>query len=88
MNDSKHTPGPWEHDGGATGWVGVRAPYKMVASVYGDRDDCKSDDRMVANARLIAAAPEMYEALAAARQQVVTFGGDVIDAALAKAEGR
>ena len=35
----------------------------MVASIYGDDPDCKPDDRMLANARLIAAAPDLLLAL-------------------------
>jgi len=52
----KHTPGPWTNSGGtiesADGW--------HVASVHGNGGD------QLANARLIAAAPEMLELLEAA----------------------
>ena len=64
---SKHTAGPWEaaHDGMAVlsttalknGDVG------LVASVYGNDPTCKADDVMRANARLIAASPELLDAL-------------------------
>ncbi|MCO5092635.1 hypothetical protein [Bosea sp. (in: a-proteobacteria)] len=39
-----------------------------------------SREEAEANARLIAAGPQMFEALKAARQQVVTLGGEVIEA--------
>lgn len=57
------TPGPWVVLNPETGSVGSKRPYKMTASVYGDHEDCEPDERMIANARLIAAAPELLEAL-------------------------
>lgn len=61
--DTKHTPGPWTILSEKTGSVGSDAPYKMTASVYGDHEECEPDGRMLANARLIAAAPELLESL-------------------------
>lgn len=55
---AKHTPGPWDALS-----FGVFAQDVLVASVYGDDPDCRPDDRMWANARLIAAAPELLDAL-------------------------
>ena len=55
--EQKHTPGPWTHN-----TTSVWADQKMVAAVYGDDPNCKPDERMKANARLIAAAPELLEA--------------------------
>jgi hypothetical protein len=69
MTDSKHTPGPWTgvlHGEMRTGWR--ISPYDRlsdpvpVAHVYGHRDNEES----CANARLIAAAPALLEALEAA----------------------
>lgn len=57
----KHTPGPWR-TGGLSGGA-VFSGEKMVAAVYGDDRECNVDKRMQANARLIAAAPELLEAL-------------------------
>ena len=63
---AKHTPGPWKIGRGSTGrgrapTIEVRAPHESgvdqcVATVTGIAVG-------TANARLIAAAPEMYEAL-------------------------
>lgn len=57
---TKHTEGHWSHNVSAV-WAGE----KMVAAVYGDDPDCKHDARMKANARLIAAAPELLDVLKA-----------------------
>ena len=64
MADPKFTPGPWETD----------APYDFVTQVWGrggkvqvaDLDipgDSLCSEEQEANAHLIAAAPELYEAL-------------------------
>ena len=58
---SKHTPGPWyavEHTKG----VIITGQGKQIADVYDHRKT------RFANARLIAAAPEMYGALKATRK--------------------
>jgi len=92
---SKHTPGPWkvEHRG-----------YKYIVSKSRDgyitRDVCRMDGSTMAafaqeaNARLIAAAPELLEALKDALQLLEVYGGDFEEAtrnqaraAIAKAEG-
>ena len=64
----QHTPGPWFR-GHFTGSVklGSKDRHKLIASVYGDDPSCMPDDRMYANARLIAAAPDLLEALNKAR---------------------
>jgi len=80
---NEHTPGPWESpgtDGGArVVCATIRGKRRTVAHVYGDAD-----------ARLIAAAPAMLEAL----RMVVAHGGALtgedwttICAAIATAEG-
>lgn len=94
----KHTPGPWSL--GSTGWyvqhdeayeqtsqgvVGSNGtPICEVVSI--EYDDTEID----ANARLIAAAPELLEALKDARFALYGSGpgNPKIDAAIAKAEGR
>ena len=93
---SKHTPGPWraekhpQHD-----HVHCSELWMIIA---GEPDDCSDAEiaqviayEAEANARLIAAAPDMLEALKEARALLRGCIGeaiDRIDAALAKAEGR
>lgn len=93
MSESKHTPGPWYHRS-PTGFVGTVADSIMVASVYGDDPNCREDGRQIANARLIAAAPEMLEALQAFEAHYPLGVNPFLDdafrsarAAIAKAEG-
>jgi hypothetical protein len=95
------TPGPWTviepHKHGD--FYGAGAAYKItradsdprdwsVAQLYANIPESK------ANARLIAAAPDMYEALKKARVAIATWSPapdeplQEIDAAIAKAEGR
>lgn len=68
-NDSKQafTPGPWSFD---SDWYRIPtilgANGKIVASV--EKDKREATPERAANARLIAAAPEMYEALKKAEQ--------------------
>lgn len=61
MSDTKFTAGPWSEIS-ESGFVRNMDGHP-VASVYGDDPECHPDDRMWANANLIAAAPELYEAL-------------------------
>lgn len=84
-----HTPGPWvigkqDHDVVMVDTTSGTA----ICDVYGD-----SDDRP-ANARLIAAAPDLLEALEAAHGYLVMMGTDHADnirgvcrAAIAKVKG-
>lgn len=55
---SKHTPGPWSV-GGSTEYINQLRIEPTIGIVFGAGDEIK------ANARLIAAAPEMLEALEA-----------------------
>lgn len=75
---SNHTPGPWRTNGGDDVWIGdARCIY------VGDEDD----------ARLIAAAPDLLEALCKLTQLYDSFDGPRgpcrirADAAIAKATG-
>lgn len=91
MTDTQHTPGPWRAEWvpkGQRPWVGRIAEGRWAALACG-----KTDEEAEANARLIAAAPELLAAL----QAVADYwaGGDVpadIDAAMraaiAKATGQ
>lgn len=93
MSAPKHTPGPWTNSPPRVSLDGdcfVYGPEGLaIARVYGV---CPRDtDAREANARLIAAAPELYEALKYTHEFmrgafVGPFPG--IEAALAKAEGR
>ena len=96
---SKHTPGPWktvarnypiadtgDYDGC---WeVLTGDPKKPIVQIWGDSDEDE------ANARLIAAAPDLLEALKDTLQLLEVYCGDFEEgtrkqarAAIAKAEG-
>lgn len=104
---TKHTPGPWA----ATRWqlfeplcgvqIAVSANDRRaiaLTGLEGDKDEAESR----ANARLIAAAPELLAALKQIRADWAAIGDerqapdeinvnehwDAVDAAIAKAEGR
>ena len=74
MNEFKHTPGPWEirlrnkYTGDffeirpCFGVHGHTSAYTPIAIVRGDRR-LVSEEQMAVNARLIASAPELLEAL-------------------------
>jgi hypothetical protein len=55
---SKHTPGPWRSDLDKGEWYVVDAEHTIVAELPGAYGEAQR-----ANAHLIAAAPELYEAL-------------------------
>ena len=60
---SEHTPGPWElaWEDGKHGVIGQTTGGKLVAIVGNNPDDGRNDERK-ANARLIAAAPDLLAA--------------------------
>jgi hypothetical protein len=75
---AQHTPGPWRVSGKAT----INAGRSWIASVSTSNRD--------ANARLIAAAPDLLAALEKARNTLAGCGmaniaADICDAAIAKA---
>ncbi len=93
MTDTQHTPGPWEirRDTDVTGY-----PVFSIAGMSGEqkRDVVTLD----ANARLIAAAPDLLAALEDLRAEALAWlrkdpeavsrlTQDVVDAAIAKARG-
>lgn len=96
---TKHTPSPWtrnegerfSHDQSA----GIRASDGMYIAAALDMNRFDKDDEVEANARLIAAAPELLEALQNAKSVMMDADiwneyGDtaqIIDAAIAKAKG-
>jgi hypothetical protein len=67
----KHTPGPWSLDPRSPGDVetpaGVQIAFGLAASQVGEewhiKGPCPPDDEAEANARLIAASPDLLEAL-------------------------
>ena len=85
---SKHTPGPWSVDGAGIKAM-VRGGNASIVAVR-HRNDGNVNE---ADMRLIAAAPEMLEALNALVHNVTYLDvpneiKDQIEAAMAKAEGR
>lgn len=83
---SQHTPGPWKVEDG----IFVVGPDRV--SIFGGASTKRSDDVCEANARLIAAAPEMFEYLCnLARVWAMSQGEnatlDILRALLAKVEG-
>ena len=79
----EHTPGPWTADEMATEFT-IYGGGLMVADVH--KDVMELDDEMRANARLIAAAPDL---LAACELMVASGirGNATLNAAIAKARG-
>jgi len=80
MGDAQHTPGPWTV-GEGTGYRNQIAIEPTIGCVYGAGENVK------ANARLVAAAPDLLEALKGvvrvADRKTVEF--DAARAAIAKA---
>ena len=106
MNKKTHTPGPWHCDdvhpdngcimiGSAKDYICVMRPYPDDEA-FNSGDTEENERQTKANARLIAAAPALLEALCGLivlrdREDVAdTFGPelDAAEAAIAKAEGR
>lgn len=90
---AEHTPGPWLYDG-CVQIVEAERPHMRICFLPSDHDEYASSK---ANARLIAAAPDLLEALIAISDQLERIGdtrphkdGQFIDdarAAIAKATG-
>jgi hypothetical protein len=92
MSETKHTPGPWSYWYSSDGTYGIGAENVGIFGTFrpilgGDSTQLRS------NARLCAAAPDLYAAL----KDMIAIGGDFEDgsdcitkarAALAKAEGK
>jgi len=60
MSNAQHTPGPWERD---DGYIVSLHNHEKIATVHDWTTEDEDIDRAKANARLIAAAPELLEAL-------------------------
>ena len=79
----KHTPGPWFVDSDIASQVCQPNGSKRR------RIKCPPDANGIADARLIAAAPDLLEALAASRGQWIhSVNAEKCLAAIAKAEGK
>jgi hypothetical protein len=80
------TPGPWSfaQDGYAYPSISVRAPSVSGAASHTEVARTGTE----ANARLIAAAPQMLSVLKAVRSQLHESDQELIDAVLANVEGR
>ena len=90
-----HTPGPWGYDG-----TEVHAEHLVICNAYRSRTDDEGNwmpnEEVEANARLIAAAPELLEAARLANQELIDLGQGssaspalrALWSAIAKAEGR
>ena len=63
MKNAKHTPGPWEVDQIDQSTIQIKAAGVIVAEVYSGSTFTRLSDEQQANARLIAAAPELLSAL-------------------------
>lgn len=87
-----HTPDEWVPSV-HTGNVITKTDGTLIAAVFGDDPECKPDERMKANQHLIAAAPDLLEALKRLltgwRNETDTLQNavDAAWAAIAKAEG-
>lgn len=104
--ETKHTPGPWEFSTSPEGWSFTihisqedGAPYTTGYSDVGYIiQTCRGEEEstQMANARLIAAAPELLEALCEATAWLHAHKHtlcaqsicDQVDAAIAKATGQ
>jgi hypothetical protein len=94
--NTQHTPGPWHTDGFVTKDLDIISPDGRIAMI--DCDDCDADT-LEANARLIAAAPDLLDALLSIAEHAREFADledsetmvarmtDKARAAIAKATG-
>lgn len=87
-NETKHTSGPWRVVQGCV--VLTHHKFPLGHQICSTRNAGVSEDEAKANAHLIAAAPEMLEALKYVRRFIDKddeIDIDFIDSAIAKAEG-
>ena len=63
--ETKHTPGPWAYHNTPTPFIHVAAGGLPICQIYTSTAHGQSMGEQFANARLIAAAPELLEALKA-----------------------
>ena len=89
MSEAKHTPGPWQWTQHFDPTISIyKDGFGQIARLY---DSSAGTGK--ANARLIAAAPDLLDALYLVRDYIATMKGNgheysmSIDAAIAKATG-
>lgn len=58
-----HTPGPWAIDAAPNGYSYIRAEHRAEIALVGSENMLADDSSAAANARLIAAAPDMLRVL-------------------------
>lgn len=87
MIETRWTPGPWTPNG--TAIEEFKTPSAVIGRAFNERDDCgiESESEALANAALMASAPELYEALRAALCQEIGWARKA-RAAMLKARGR
>ena len=90
---NKHTPGPWEAREVSQNWIEILASDLVIGTVLPTQYvSLGRSPEQQANARLIAAAPELLEALHAMLDEHADCKGcdasNLAFAAIAKAEGR
>lgn len=88
----KHTPGPWKYstEPQPNGCPIIGAQGLMIAMLAHTVNQADQRETALANARLIAVAPELLEALKRIRQTGVFVGAiaqEMMDTAIAEAEG-
>jgi len=87
--DTKHTPGPWKVDDAEDLPLAVIQDTETGDGIceIGIKESRKNDEdeERFANARLIAASPDLLDALKRTRAGTITWGE--VDAAIAKAQG-
>ena len=82
---AKHTPGPWAYHNTPTPFIYVNAGGLPICQIYTSTAHGQSMGEQFANARLIAAAPELLEALQAVLRSFPT-DRDMRDAGWERAE--
>ena len=89
MSKTKHTPGPWRVQVTGHSFVVEAHTHTEVISVDENGNPCRWSEYNEANARLIAAAPEMLAALETAYMALIGYlpahRNDVTDAAISAA---
>jgi hypothetical protein len=98
MADAKHTPGPWSFRTAYNGDCGISAEgtgvfIEAFAEIRHSGENAQEEAK--ANARLIAASPDLLDALRLVWDKVLTeyhspesYVRQIVEAAIAKAEGR
>jgi hypothetical protein len=89
MHCAKHTPGPWSIgpvDDTVVNHLGLDGVRRDIAAIAGDYNDPDLWPVMEANARLIAAAPDLLKALEQAAVQFVLLASGYGDAQQFEAE--